>query len=120
MVDTGDIELYMRYDLNYFHVTSIGIRRFREMFFNEITMTFKPLSKSKQRYQSYIDCDCGLSYEEYSGIKLPKREYGSWPNSGVRFVSDKYPQVKGDYCRWVYEAKASYKEKLKTFLKERA
>jgi len=116
LVNSGDIELYMRYDMNYFHVTNIGIRRFREKFFNEITMTFKPLSKSKQRYQSYLDCDCGLTYSEFCGIKLPKLEYASWPQSGIRFISTKYPKVKGEYCKYKFEAKASYKSKLKEYL----
>ena len=69
-------------------------------------------SKSNWKYKEYIDNDYHNHFSDYLGIQLPKREYGSFPQSGVRYVSTKYRDVNGEYCKTIKEAKKSYKEKL--------
>lgn len=126
MVDLGYIELYQRYDMNYFYITESGIKEFRGKFFNDVTSVFKHISKSKQKYQEYIDADCGYSFSDYLGINMPKIEYfdkGSYKdfkdnihhNGQIRMVSTKYKTIKGEYCNLLKDAKASYKEALKQY-----
>jgi hypothetical protein len=126
MINLGYIKLYQRYDMNYFHVTEKGIQLFRDKFITEITSVFIPPSKSKQKYQEYIDSDYGGSFSDYLGINLPVVEYfkrGSYKDffddfhkSGqVRIISIKYPSVKGKYCDLLKDAKSSYKQALKQY-----
>jgi len=73
---------------------------------------YNKLSKSHGKYSSFINIEYPDSFSGYLGIQLPKREYGSFPQSGVRYVSTKYRDVNGEYCKTIKEAKKSYKEKL--------
>ena len=79
---------------------------------NYYSEEYNKISKSSGKYVSYIDDDYSDSFSDYLGIKLPIREYGSWPQGGVRFKSSKYPSVIGDYCKTIKEANKSYKERL--------
>lgn len=99
----------------YFFVTEKGITRFREMFFEDVTSKFKPLTKNKAVYQDYLHSDCADSFTDHLGIVLPKVKYGK---EGVRIESQKYYGLRGDWKLTIKEAKVSYKEKLKVRLKE--
>ena len=55
--------------LLYFQVNEKGIELFRKQFKEEITNTYIPLSRSKQKYQDYLKADLGISFAEFLGIK---------------------------------------------------
>lgn len=100
----------------YFMVTEKGINEFKEYFSKEVTQNRPKLTKSQENYQDYISADTGMSYEDWLGITPPKREY-SKNYEWVRFVSQKYPSVKGSYKLTIKEAKKSYKDALISFKK---
>ena len=53
----------------YFQINEKGINLFRKQFKEEITDTYIPLSRSKQKYQDFIDADLGIPFSEFIGIK---------------------------------------------------
>lgn len=73
----------------------------------------KKLSRSKAKYQDFLDSDgcCGDDFASFLGIRPPEREYGSWDNRGlIRFHSHR---ATGQWCKTVKEAKSSYKAAMK-------
>lgn len=73
----------------------------------------KKLSRSKAKYQDFLDSDGwgGDDFASFLGIRLPEREYGSWESRGlIRFRS---PRATGEWCKTVKAAKASYKTAMK-------
>jgi len=79
---------------------------------NYYSEEYNKLSKSHGKYTAFINEEYSDHFSDYLGIKLPIREYGSWPQGGIRFKSSKYSSVIGEYCKTIKEAKKSYKEKL--------
>jgi len=75
---------------------------------------YNKFSKSQENYTSFLSIDSDYSFANFLNIVLPKREY---KDGLVRLYSQKYPSVKGDYCRYLKYAKQSYKEKLKNYKK---
>lgn len=63
------IDKWQESGLLYFQINEKGIEIFRKQFKEEITDTYVPLSKSKQRYQDYLHSDTGETFAEYLGIK---------------------------------------------------
>jgi hypothetical protein len=121
----GLIERFEHNRLGYFGVTKKGIDLFRQIFFENITLNFEHISKSKIRYQEYVDSDCGVSFSEWMGIELPKIEHlqVEYNLLLVRFYK-KYPkkyhsyekyEVSGFWCNTLKGAKASYKQALKQY-----
>lgn len=108
------IEKWMHGNQLYFEITKKGIEYFKDYFIREITCKRKPISKSSQKYNDYLDADCGENFKEYLGIEMPEREYSK---EGVRLVSTKYNNVKGDFSKTLKDAKSSYKASLKNYLK---
>lgn len=108
----GFIEKSMHHNQLYFHITTTGINYFKEMFTNEVTNTYVPLSKSKNTYREFLHDDGYGNFSDYLNIDLPKQERSK---EGIRLVSTKYNTVKGEYCKTIKEAKISYKTALKTF-----
>jgi len=106
----GYIEYFNQYNNNYFGVTDKGIEAFKEIFQKEVTDKYVPLSKSKERYLDFLDADCGSTYEEYIGVRVPKREY---KDGLVRLINTKNGSIKSDFMPTLKEAKISYKFKLK-------
>jgi len=98
----------------YYFVTDKGIQKFRDLFTIQVTQEFKPPSKGRSKYLDYIHADYCDSFSDFLGIQMPKREHGK---GGVRFVSTKYPEVRGGFMSTIKEAKVSYKEKLKEYKK---
>jgi len=96
----------------YYFVTDEGIQKFRDLFAIQVTQEFKPPSKGRSKYLDYIHADYCDSFSDFLDIKMPKREYG---REGVRFVSTKYSEVKGNYKLTIKEAKESYKKRLKEY-----
>ena len=103
------MERWNKFDNLYFSVTKSGIELFKNVFISEITNNIIPLTKSQQKYEDWYHLDDDSRFSEWLGIEIPKREYG---NGGVRFISRKYSDVKGEYRSRVGEAKASYKNAL--------
>ena len=69
------IDKWTQSGLLYFQVSEKGIELFRKQFKEEITDTYIPLSKSKQRYQDFLDADLGISFSEFIGIKRKKKSW---------------------------------------------
>jgi hypothetical protein len=67
------IDKWTQSGLLYFQVSDKGIVLFKQQFKEEITDTYTPLSKSKQRYQDYMDADLGISFSEFIGIKKNRK-----------------------------------------------
>jgi hypothetical protein len=111
----GLTESWEQHSSVYFRITNKGVVEFREYFSENITKQHKPLTKSQENYQKYLDTDTGCSYEEWLGIEPPKREYNVGWEGGVRLVSTKYESVKGDFRKTLKDAKISYKEALKKY-----
>jgi len=111
MEEAGLIETWSKPDNFFFAVTEKGIEEFRLIFKTEVTDKYVPLSKAKQRYRQYLHDDISDSFSESLGIQKPKREQDR--NGFWRFVSTKYDNVKGEFCKTIKEAKESYKEALK-------
>ncbi len=109
--ELGIIEKFSALKLTCFSVTDYGIAEFRKVFTEEVTDKYfqNSISKSKKNYSSWLHSDCGLTFAEYIGIHVPKKErYGKL----IRFVSTRYYDVKGDFKTTVSEAKESYKKHL--------
>ncbi len=110
----GFIKKFTSLNLTCFCITEKGINEFKTIFLRNVTATYVPLSKSKERYLQFLHSDSCETFAEYYGIHTPKREYNS--NNGLmRFISTKYPDVKGEYKKTVKDAKESYKIKLKEY-----
>lgn len=110
--EIGFIEKWMHHEQLYFQITSTGIKYFTEYFIQEVTNTYVPLPKSKNTYNEFLHDDGYGSFSDFLGIEPPTRERSK---DGVRLVSTKYHTVKGEYCKTLKEAKASYKTALKAF-----
>ena len=106
---------WVQYSNIYFMVTEKGISKFRDYFLINVNKNYKPISKSAENYQKYLDSDTGNSYTDWLGIKLPKQEYRL---SEVRLVSTKYNEVKGVFSKTLKDAKISYKIALKNYKKQ--
>lgn len=111
--EIGFIEKWIHGKQLYFEVTKEGVDYFKKYFTEEITCKRKPISKSEERYNDYLDADCGENFKEFLGIEMPEREYSK---EGVRLVSVKYKNVKGEFSKTLKNAKQSYKESLKNHL----
>lgn len=105
------VKSFLKFGNTIFVVTEFGIEWFRNQFKREVTDKFVMPSRSVVQYQDFLHADCGLTFAEYNGIKLPKFEYNS--QYLVRMVSTKYEDVKGDWCELKRDAKSSYKIALK-------
>jgi len=114
LVEKGYMEKWVRLGNQYYSVTEEGVSEFRSQFKTQIVDTFVPPSKSKQNYLDYLHSDGCESFAEFLGIQKPKRET-SYRDGGTRFVSSKYPEVKGEYKATIKEARESYKERLKKY-----
>jgi len=106
----GFIEKWMNREQLYFEITKEGIDYFKYWFEKEITIKRQKTTKSKQRYNEYIDADYFDNFKDYLQIEPPKIERN---NQGVRIVSAKYDDVKGEFKKTIKQAKLSYKSKLK-------
>ena len=111
----GYMDKWEKFDNIYFSVTDKGILEFRKQFKIKITDTFKPPSIGKQKYLDYLHDDGEYSFAEFLGIVKPKMEVNYY-GIGTRFVSVKYPEVKGEFKDTIKEAKESYKLSLKKYL----
>lgn len=74
-----------------------------------------PPAPKKSRYDQFLDADCGLTFAEWLGIEVPKREYSGahaylTPYNTVRYKSSRGV---GEWCKTAKEAKASYKQAIK-------
>ena len=70
MVNIADyIEEWKQNESLYFKINELGIELFRKQFKEEITDKFVPLSRSKQRYQSFLRADTGQTFAEFLNIK---------------------------------------------------
>lgn len=65
------------------------------------------ISVSKQKYRDFLRSDCGNTFAEYLGIKVPEIEY---KENKCRF---RRKNIIGDWCLTKKDAKESYKIKLK-------
>ena len=93
-----------------------GIIIFRDLFTDRITSKYVPESKSRQKYEQYLDADVCETFSEWLGIVPPRLEHGGRMDSyGYRYASEKYFGVKGKWCATKKAAKESYKEKLKEY-----
>lgn len=117
LAEDGYMEKWEKFDNTYFSVTDKGILEFRKQFKIQITDTFKPPSISKQKYLDYLHNDGEYNFAEFLGIVKPIREF-NYSEGGTRFVSIKYPGVKGEFKNTIKEAKESYKLSLKKYLEE--
>ena len=108
--ELGFIEKWINGEQLYFEITKEGVDYFKDWFEKEITVKRQRTTKSKQRYNEYIDADYFDNFKDYLQIESPKIERS---NQGVRVVSTKYDDVKGEFKKTIKEAKLSYKEKLK-------
>ena len=59
------IEKWETSGLYYFCINDKGIEQFRKQFKEEITDKYVPLSRKKQRYQDYLECDTCDSFAEF-------------------------------------------------------
>ncbi len=109
------IEKWMHGKQLYFQITDEGINYFKNYFIEEITCKRKPITKSEETYNQYLDADCGENFVEYLDIQLPERE---WSNKGVRLVSTKYKGLCGEFCKTLKDAKISYKLVLRNKLNQ--
>lgn len=79
-------------------------------------VAYKPpkVSASTLRYRDYWHSESSLSFAEWLGIDVPKREYGyHWDNRDkVRLRSNR---ACGEFCKTVKDAKASYKQALEAY-----
>ncbi len=119
----GLAKRWTQFDQTYFAITDKGIVLFRDMFAHRITSTYVPESKSKQKYEEYLDADVCDSFSEWLGIVQPRVEYGGYhgPTSGLyRYCSMKYFGVHGDWKPTKKAAKESYKIKLKEYKNDTA
>jgi hypothetical protein len=110
--ELGIVNSWEKWDHIYFGITDLGKKQFRDYFHDEVTSKFKPLSKSKDTYQKFIDMDGHDYFSDFLGIQLPRDEQ---TDKGWRFHSTKYEGVKGKFCKTKKEAKISYKEALKDY-----
>lgn len=60
---------WVQNDHIYFMVTDKGIVEFREWFYENVTVKYKKPTKSKLRYQHFLELDSGMSFFEY--LKSP-------------------------------------------------
>lgn len=111
----GFIEKWIHGKQLYFQITKEGIEYFKDYFIEEITSKRKPISKSEERYNDYLDADYADNFKEYLGIQLPEKQYGK---GGIRFKSTKYDDVHGEFCQKLKDAKLSYKVALRNKLNE--
>jgi hypothetical protein len=72
-----------------------------------------PQPPKRSRYEQFMRDDCGLSFAEWLGIELPRRQnsYDYRTPSHFRLVSSR---ATGDYATTMKAAKASYKAALAT------
>lgn len=63
------IDKWKQHGLLFFQINEKGIELFRKQFKEDITDTYVPLSRSKQRYQDFLSADTGQTYAEFIGIK---------------------------------------------------
>jgi hypothetical protein len=99
-------------------VTESGKIEFRKQYKAEVLDKFKPPRKSERNYLEFLSRDGDQTFAEFLGISPPRIEYGRGVDGmfgAVRMVSTKYPDLRGDWKFTKKEAKASYKEKLKSF-----
>lgn len=75
-------------------------------------------TNAKRNYEDYLNADCSESFSEWLGIDSPKL-HTAYSSGFHRYESVKYHSVKGDYFRFKKDAKKSYKEKLRAYLKSR-
>lgn len=106
-------ERFNKFDNLCFAITEKGKRLFIEKFISEIQKDFTQ-TKSGQRYQDFLDADCGYDFSDFLGIDLPDIEYNGclW-----MYKSVKYKGVNGEWEKTKHEAKQSYKDALKRFKK---
>jgi len=86
-----------------FHVTEAG---------RAYALDNLPQPPKLSKYEQYLRSESGLTFAEWLGIEVPKREYeGYWSKDRrVRLKSDR---ATGEWAKTIKEARASYKEKLK-------
>ncbi len=114
MESKGLIEKFIKFDNNMFRVTKVGINTFCDYYINNILPNKPKVSSSQKKYSNFRKCEYD-NFAEYIGVILPKKESNS---SGIRFVSVKYPSVKGEYQKNIKLAKISYKNALNLYKKE--
>lgn len=131
------VDYWDQFGCEYFQINDKGIELFRKQFYEEITSKFKPISKSKERYQQFILSEYEGSFAEYLGIIPPKIEYykdafylvddietnftEKEKEKLKRYKSILYENVAGKYKLTYKEAKESYKKALsihKKYLKD--
>jgi len=66
---SDNIDKWVQTKLLYFQVSEKGIDLFKRQFKEEITDTYIPLSRSKQRYQDFLAANIGVNFSEFLGIK---------------------------------------------------
>lgn len=56
----------------YFQINDKGVELFKDQYQIEIIDTHVELSRSKQRYQEFLNADLGITFSEYLGISKVK------------------------------------------------
>lgn len=107
----GFIKTWDQHGCLYFCISEKGIELFKNKFIKEVTNTYKPLPKSKQKYLDYLDSECSESFAWWLGIEKPKREY-EYSTKKIRLYCYKR-NLKTKYHKYLKDAKKEWKELIK-------